>query len=154
MRFPFRTLLFCGLISSFWFLAAASHAQDLPPRCSAAQLDIRVLSDVESAPESDAHWLGVEIQNRDRLTCWLDWLVLKFPPDNTTQSGDAWSSDVSSWTCRRWRAYRDRMDGAIRLGAGRLFEGHCSYDTVKRLCYHGANRIAGSPRRGLFEGSL
>jgi hypothetical protein len=96
MRTSLRMLLFCGFLPSLLFSSvAASHAQGQPARCSAAKLDIRVLPEVKSAAASDAHWLGVEIQNRDQFACWLDWLVLKFPPDITTQSGDAWSSDIS-----------------------------------------------------------
>ena len=74
-----------------------SRAQEpLPPRCLAQQLEIRVWTEPESAPESDAHLIAIEIQNRDQATCWLDWLNLKFTPDDSARSGNFWGGDNSS----------------------------------------------------------
>jgi hypothetical protein len=44
--------------------------QDLrPPDCSAGDLDVNLVPQVKRPAESDAHWLALEIRNREQATC-------------------------------------------------------------------------------------
>jgi len=93
----FRRLLFCAVISGLMFSTAVSaHGEESrPPQCSSGMLDVSLVSPVKASTERDSHLLAVEIRNRSDVTCFLPKLVLKFPPEDSEQSGDPRAPDSS-----------------------------------------------------------
>jgi hypothetical protein len=76
----------CGVVVESDGSPASSPAQsqvakqDLrPPDCSAGDLDVNLVPQVRQPAESDAHWLALEIRNREQVTCTLPDLAISFP---------------------------------------------------------------------------
>jgi len=70
-------------------------------------VDINLLTEGVSAPESRVHLLVVEIQNRSQARCLLDRFAVKFPPEDADQVGDESMSDPSpSASAFRQKSYQ------------------------------------------------
>jgi hypothetical protein len=84
-----------------------------------------VWTEPESGPESDAHLLAIELQNRDQVTCWLDALNLKFIPDDNAGFRDFWGGDDSAAAA----AFKEKSG---RLAGGEMVHLVLAWSSVPR----------------------